>query len=661
MERHKKCLCLLVQWMTSFFVLCDAYLTMDNRGKSFLLPFIENYGENTTLTVVVTSEYDATMYVNDPTKPGGPQEFELLAGTSQHLQLGNVTTTANGPAQKKAVFIIASHPISVNAYSLEAGTSEGYLALPVETLGIHYIVVTYSNVSPYYSGRVAVAAVENNTDITVTLRLGVAQATCGDRLVKEGTQLTFKLQAQEVISISCDGSDFTGTVITSSKPVAVVSGNTCVQVIRLSCDHLVEMMVPTSALGTQYLLHTFSGRDNGAIYRIVFRDNDTKISYSSGITPNKSSPHFQEVMLAQNQVAFVSADKPILVAGFALSEGSDFYTFPGDPFMAVMPALDRAPKYYLLDLGVTSKGGGFSCYVTVVVRSEFAEGVMIGRDTLPTASATGDYFIAAATRNTWPVKIWHTNVSADFTVLSYGFRNREGFGFPAGLRVPNFSGVDECSSSPCQNGGICYEVGMSYRCMCVDIFGGANCETDLVNDCLLTSCAEGATCVDAVRSFFCLCPQDRTGTSCEKNLTMPSTVTSTYSPTTTAIATTTTAITATTTSVTTTKPITFVYNHHYSVKLDNKPNYQHPSHHQPGHKMEISGCGHSSTATTTAVKEAGHEAMYLCPCACEHLEKHPHEHDTDRLEIRQHHVLQEIKEELSMDVKGTSKAQEVVT
>lgn len=94
---------------------------MDNRGKSFLLPFIENYGENTTLTVVVTSEYDATMYVNDPTKPGGPQEFELLAGTSQHLQLGNVTTTANGPAQKKAVFIIASHPISVNAYSLEAG------------------------------------------------------------------------------------------------------------------------------------------------------------------------------------------------------------------------------------------------------------------------------------------------------------------------------------------------------------------------------------------------------------------------------------------------------------------------------------------------------------------------------------------------------------
>lgn len=85
------------------------------------MPFIENYGENTTLTVVVTSEYDATMYVNDPTKPGGPQEFELLAGTSQHLQLGNVTTTANGQAQKKAVFIIASHPISVNAYSLEAG------------------------------------------------------------------------------------------------------------------------------------------------------------------------------------------------------------------------------------------------------------------------------------------------------------------------------------------------------------------------------------------------------------------------------------------------------------------------------------------------------------------------------------------------------------
>ena len=38
-----------------------------------------------------------------------------------------------------------------------------------------------------------------------------------------------------------------------------------------------------------------------------------------------------------------------------------------------------------------------------------------------------------------------------------------------------FADVDECSSSPCQNGGTCIDAVNSYTCDCVDGFEGSNC------------------------------------------------------------------------------------------------------------------------------------------------------------------------------------------
>ena len=37
--------------------------------------------------------------------------------------------------------------------------------------------------------------------------------------------------------------------------------------------------------------------------------------------------------------------------------------------------------------------------------------------------------------------------------------------------------IDECSSSPCQNGGTCTDAVNSYTCACVDGYNGDDCET----------------------------------------------------------------------------------------------------------------------------------------------------------------------------------------
>ena len=43
--------------------------------------------------------------------------------------------------------------------------------------------------------------------------------------------------------------------------------------------------------------------------------------------------------------------------------------------------------------------------------------------------------------------------------------------------LPSLVDVDECASSPCQNGGTCLDQINSYNCSCVAGYNGSECET----------------------------------------------------------------------------------------------------------------------------------------------------------------------------------------
>ena len=45
--------------------------------------------------------------------------------------------------------------------------------------------------------------------------------------------------------------------------------------------------------------------------------------------------------------------------------------------------------------------------------------------------------------------------------------------------VPFSHYLDECASSPCQNGGNCQDSINMYSCICPDGFTGVNCETNI--------------------------------------------------------------------------------------------------------------------------------------------------------------------------------------
>lgn len=67
---------------------------------------------------------------------------------------------------------------------------------------------------------------------------------------------------------------------------------------------------------------------------------------------------------------------------------------------------------------------------------------------------------------------------------------------------------------PCQSGGTCEDLILSFSCTCPPGYTGTTCQTDL-DECSSNPCLSGGTCVDGVNSYSCLCPEGFTGAECE--------------------------------------------------------------------------------------------------------------------------------------------------
>ncbi|XP_070197064.1 uncharacterized protein [Littorina saxatilis] len=495
-------------------------------------------------------------------------------------------------------------------------------------LGTRYVVATYDALDATMGAQLAVAAAENDTEVTVTVRV-MKTTTCGNVTLRTNaqTQLTFLLHAQEVVRVVCDG-DVTGSYVTSTKPVAVVSGNVCSQVPlhRPYCDHLVEMMVPVSALGTRYLLHTFQGRDNGAIYRIVPSEEETQINYGPGLMPYYVGDlPFHQFQLDQGQSGHVSTDKPVLVVGYALGGQMDTNSpYKGDPLMTLLPSPDLAPSDYVLDFDLSRhhSNGTLTCYFTAVVNFSDSQGVRVGGQQLVMEQAEDGFAVGSQQILSWPTQVYHDNPQTSIALSTYCFTDGEGIGFPAGYTLNDFTGQDECASSPCDNGGVCYGVGSSFRCRCVDVYGGQLCQQDVVNECDSTPCVNGATCQDGLRSFSCSCPPGYTGLTCDdviETTTEPAT-------------TTTESITTDTTALLTTEPATTT-----AAPTTTRAQPQ------------------ETTRVTHEVPPPPPKRM--CPCSCKNVQLVTSQpvNNATTVEQQQEEIVQEIKEELAVDAKNTSK------
>eukprot|EP01043_Picozoa_sp_COSAG02_P035057 COSAG02_NODE_2487_length_8704_cov_24.065311_3_plen_2006_part_00 len=73
-----------------------------------------------------------------------------------------------------------------------------------------------------------------------------------------------------------------------------------------------------------------------------------------------------------------------------------------------------------------------------------------------------------------------------------------------------------CSSEPCKNGAHCTASGNSYNCTCTPGWTGPTC-TSNVDDCA-EQCVNSGVCVDGINSYSCVCAAGYTGLNCAENV-----------------------------------------------------------------------------------------------------------------------------------------------
>jgi hypothetical protein len=217
--------------------------------------------------------------------------------------------------------------------------------------------------------------------------------------------------------------DFTGTVVTSDKPIAVFSGSPCVQVpfSRSACDHVEEQMFPFETWGKTFVAvpshplrlnnNNFASNPPPDHFKIVAACPTSQCP--NGTTITLSTPPAASAVLAPNNcvagtslqtnncrlmggqyIEFqsrnpftVSADQPIAVAQFLPGQGSltGVPTDPaqGDPSMILLPPVEQWRSRYT----VLASTGLRDNYLSLAIDSTKVQAVTV--DGVPVSLTPG--------------------------------------------------------------------------------------------------------------------------------------------------------------------------------------------------------------------------------------------------------------------------------
>jgi len=332
------------EFYVSFHPIWDLY---DIEYRLYVTSYV-----NTQVTIELPGEANK---ITKDVKAYEPTVFSSKNGDISITWMG----TESESITNNGLRISSPDPISVYVYIPSRDyAGEGYQALPTSALGKEYYNFSYYDFfytgnSRYHPGGFIVVSTEDLNDITINLNgkiKGAAQTKGGNDI---GDQIKVKLNKGQTYLVSGDATtkgglfDLTGTKITSSKPVAVVSYHqfTCISSYVANFGNwLSEMLLPANTWDRMYLTVNFTRNGTkgqlGDFFRILSCEDNTtwtckyydKVSgkfLGQQGTLLKNAGEFYEYNQDGTSnpsirgVSVWEADKPIMVMQYAYSHQWD--------------------------------------------------------------------------------------------------------------------------------------------------------------------------------------------------------------------------------------------------------------------------------------------------------------------------------------------------
>ena len=416
---------LMVAVFAAFFFLGDfAYAGAGSTGKEFFFAFQPNTAAGTAnLSLFVTGQQD-TQGTVDIVGINFHASFTVQANKVTTVPIpSNAQYLTDNAVSKLAVHVVAQNDITIYGLNSVTYTTDGFLALPIDALGLEYYTLSYRTNYSSYPSQVALVGAYDNTQVTLTPDLAANGHSAG-------SPFTVTLNRGDTYQVS-SVTDITGLHIVASAPVAVMGGVNCTNIpaSASACNHIVEMMPPVSAWGKSFLSVPLATRLNGDVFRILASQDNTSITANGVLlaTLNKGK-YFETVLKNRTQI---EASAPILLAQY--SPGSSFDGVSADPFMMLIPPTEQFLNQYAFSTPAT----GFPVnYVNVVVPSGevghlLLDGAAINLSLFsPIGSSgfSGGQLPAAVGAHTLS-----TTSGVPFGIYIYGFFNYDGYGYLGGM------------------------------------------------------------------------------------------------------------------------------------------------------------------------------------------------------------------------------------
>jgi hypothetical protein len=277
--------------------------------------------------------------------PGQTATVSNLAGFSQNVVLGGDgffnlpianTYQQSGTGTRDTGFKIVS-PTPIAGYFVNrAGFSTDMTYLfDSAALGTSYVVASQGGGFGEGS-QVMIHARLDGTNVTFT--------------PKGGAPINVVLNAGETYKYAGGSTNLTGSLVSSTKPVAVFGGHECAQVPvgTAFCDNLVEQMISTDKLSKSYLLAASKGAEvapaRSDLVRVIATADNTEVKIDGVVVATLNTGDVHEFSLPEKSGARVDASQPVMVAQY-LKGGDGANT---DPAMSMVPGSDTWLDEYRL-------------------------------------------------------------------------------------------------------------------------------------------------------------------------------------------------------------------------------------------------------------------------------------------------------------------------
>ncbi len=354
------------------------YLGASNFGTEFWVTippcFEDESGNPLFIEVFVTSQVEATVTVEVPrksfkeiqqTKPNNVIEFNIYPGVGQpYEKSGSGLYVPEQIFVGAGIHVSADQPVACYVVVRYTYTSDGFLAIPVSSLGQEYIVAGYKEEGMYGSqyklpSTTGIIAAFDETMFRFTLGGNPNTKTAGSMVPGESIVRTLQKGDVWMVSTSGGDQDLSGSKIESNKPVSVISGNFCTDIPTGNkwCDYTVEMELPTMTWGKNYIVPKIPNRKYSSIIRVFAKERGTKVFRngtqiatldSSGGIEGKAFIELRMNPMDQPPASIsISADKPIGVTLYNTGTEEDSNNVSSDPFVMAISPVEQFQKEIL--------------------------------------------------------------------------------------------------------------------------------------------------------------------------------------------------------------------------------------------------------------------------------------------------------------------------